>query len=290
MMFKRVASYIGFFCVLYTAFTPQWLLAENAFDFGAQGFYTIDDNISRAQFDSDIEEDQFYTVSAHAAYTLGFGMSSSLSFAGIVTNEEFLDFDGLSNTRVQGNIKFVFQPGNGFTATRWSVFLNATNIDAETDIRDSVLTEFGFTATKRFTTRITATFGVTASERKADGGVFDLERTRYFGNIDWRLGSRWAMYLTYNSIDGDVVSTARPTVAIISWADAIEADNAFGGLANNKFAYRLDADTAIIRLGVNIALNHSSSIDVSYDDLGTQAAGPIEYDVGSFTLGYLYHF
>jgi hypothetical protein len=265
-------------------------VAEGPFDFGAQAFYTVDDNISRAQNDADIEKDGFYTVSGNAAYSTGFGRLTALIFSAVATVEEYSDFDGLSNTQLALKIDYRFQPSLRFGVWQWSIFAGARDIDSETDIRDGSLTEFGFTATKRLTDRITTTLGATASEREAEGDVFDVERTRYFGNIDWSFDRTWAAYLTYSYIDGDVFSTASPSVEIISWADAIEPDNAFGGLANNKFAYRLDAGTTVIRLGANFALGHSSSIDVSYDNVDTDAAGPNSYTINMFTLGYLHQF
>lgn len=277
-------------CMLNALLIPRLSIADNDFDFAAQAFYTADNNISRAQYDSDIEEDEFSTLSGSVAYTAGLGRLSAFIVSAVATTEDFFEFDGLSNTQLKGAVDFRFQTSQRFSATRWSVSIGTTDIDSETDIRDSVLSELSMTVSKRLTDRINGTFGITASKRKADGQVFDMERTRYFANVDWSFSPRWSAYLTYNYIDGDVVSTARPNIDIIDWADAIEPDNAFGGLANSKFAYRLDASTTIIRLGVNIALGHSSALDFSYDDLETDSAGPNFYDAGFYTLGYLYHF
>ena len=289
-MLKRYYRFLPvfFFCAVIAVSTVA--MADSPFNYGGRAFYTVDNNVSRAQFEADIEQDRFYTVTGDVAYTLQLGLLNAISFAGSATAEEFADFDGLSNTRLAARINYRFQPSRRFGAWQWAVFAGATHIDSETDIRDSVLTEFGFTVTKRLTDRITPTLGATASKRKADGEVFDLERTRYFINVDWRLGGRWLTYLTYSYISGDVVSTSTPNDSILTWQDAIEPDNAFGGLANNKFAYRLDADTTVIRLGLNVALSHNSSIDVSYDNLETDAAGSNKYSVGSFSLGYLLQF
>src|SRR5690606_27916984 len=105
------------------------------------------------------------------------------------------------------------------------IFLRTTDADFETDVRDSNISDFGFRVTKRITNRITTTGGVTYTERSARGEVFDLEQIRYFINLDYSLTSRVALYTTYNHIDGDVFSTATPTIQIINWADAIEPDN-----------------------------------------------------------------
>lgn len=263
---------------------------DSPFSFGADAFYVSDDNVSKSQFDADRREDASFTATANASYTKDLSFLSALTFTGALSNEEFKDFDGLSNTQISLTSDFRFQTRSGFTAPIYSVFVRVIEADFETDIRDGTTVEFGASATRRITDRISGTLGLTASRRRADGEVFDLERVRYFGNLDWRLSNTIAVYGTYSYIDGDVFSTATPTLPIINWADAIEPDNAFGGEANNKFVYRLDADTTIFRLGVNIGLGRNMSIDISADDLESEAGGPIGYELTAVSAGVLYRF
>lgn len=270
---------------------PGFAAAGGPWSFRAETSIIHDNNIGKSQWEGDIEEDLFFSGSAQASYTKGFGFSQALTFTAEARVEQFEEFDGLSNTQVGGAADYRFQTRSGFTAPIYSLFIKAMQADFETDIRDSNIFDLGFSATRRLTSRITGTLGVTATQRDADQGeVFNLERTRYFGNLDWTLSRSVAVYGTYSFIDGDVFSTATPRLSIINWADAIEPDNAFGGIANNKAVYRLDAETRILRLGVNIGLGSKSAIDISVDQLESDAAGPIEYDLTSVAASFFYRF
>jgi hypothetical protein len=256
--------------------------------FDATAMY--DDNIGRSQHAADIERDYIFIGAADASYTWGFSELMALTVQGQVQDEEFFDFDGLSNTRVGLMTDFRFQTRIGFTAPSYSFFARVTDTDSETDIRDATTTELGFRVTKRITDIITGTLGVVGSKSRAKGEVFDLENTRYFGNIDYRVTNRWSAYVTYNFIDGDVFSTATPTLAILNWADAVEPDNAFGGAANNKFVYRLKAKTTIWRLGANYGIDNKNAIDLSLDTLESDAVGPNEYDRLTMAATFLHRF
>jgi hypothetical protein len=290
--FRRPA--IGFLCVLAgLSGSLNGRAAESPWHVGAEAFYTHDDNIGKSQWEADREKDASFTVTGNAGYTLDLSFFSALTLTATASNEEFMDFDGLSNTEAGLGADYRFQTRTGFSAPAYSVFVRVTGADYETDIRDGTTAELGGSVKRRFTGKLTGTLGMTASQRRADGAVFDLDRIRYFGNIDWRLSGRVAAYSTLSYIDGDVVSTATANgsnLPAIGWADAIEPDNAFGGLANNKFAYRLDAETVILRLGMNIALNRNASIDISVDELDSDAAGPVEYELTAISVGGLYRF
>lgn len=284
---RRIAA-LG--CCLFVSL-PGLAAGGSPWSFRAEASIISDNNIGKSQSDSDIEQDLFFSGSAQANYTMALGFSQALTVTAEARVEEFQDFDGLSNTQAGGAVDYRFQTRSGFTAPTYSIFLRAMQTDFETDIRDSNIFDLGFSATRRLTSRITGTLGITATRRDADQSeVFDLARTRYFGNLDWMLSQSVAVYGTYSFIDGDVFSTATPTVPIINWAEAIEPDNAFGGVGNNKFVYRLDAETRILRLGVNIALGHKSAIDISVDQLESDGAGPIEYDLTSVAASFFYRF
>lgn len=277
-------------CCMFTSL-PGFAAGGGPWSFRAETSVIHDNNIGKSQWENDIEEDMFFSGAAQASYTMSLGFSQALTFTGEARVEEFQDFDGLSNTQVGGTVDYRFQTRSGFTAPIYSIFIRAIQADFETDIRDSNIFDLGFSATRRLTSRITGTLGVTATQRDADQGeVFNLERTRYFGNLDWTLSQSVAVYGTYSFIDGDVFSTATPRLSIINWAEAIEPDNAFGGIANNKAVYRLDAETQILRLGMNIGLNSKSAIDISVDRLNSDAAGPIEYNLTTVAASFFYRF
>ncbi len=268
----------------------SWAASGGPWSYGFEASMIYDDNIGRSEHGADIEKDYLFSGAADVSYTWGFSELKALTVQGTVQDEEFFDFEKLSNTRFGVTADFRFQTRIGFTAPSYSVFLRVNEADFETDIRDAMTTELGFRATRRITDIITGTAGFTWSNSSAEGEVFDLRRIRYFGNADYRITNRWSAYITYNFIDGDVFSTATPTLPILNWADAIEPDNAFGGIANNKLAYRLDAKTTIWRFGANYGIDARNAIDMSVDVLESDAAGPNEYDRLSSAATFLHRF
>jgi hypothetical protein len=293
-MMQGLWRVIGFGCGCVLLITvvagPAWADRNRSWGAGYETTVFTDDNIGRAQADADIQDDIVFVGKADANYTWELSPSRALTAAGFVQIEEFTDYDGLSNTQYGATLDYRFQTRAGFTAPIYSIFVGLSEGDFETDIRDGDTIDFGFRITRRLTDRITGTAGATLTDRKARGEVFDLERTRYFLNADYRINAKWSAYMTYNYIDGDVFSSATPTLPILNWADAIEPDNAFGGLANNKLVYRLDAVTTIVRLGVNLGIDHTNALDISIDDLHSNAAGPNEYDRFSAAVTFLHRF
>ena len=105
--------------------------------------------------------------------------------------------------------------------------------------------------------------GVGYNRRDSVSEVFDLEEFRGFINFDTNFTKTDLVYTTFTYISGDTVSSATPTLDIINVSDAIEPDDAFGGIDANQFAYRIDSNTAVITLGYNRILTRDISLDFS---------------------------
>jgi hypothetical protein len=295
---KRAAG-LNLPVILFAFAGTCWGAGGGPWSYGVETSVMFDDNIGRSQHSADIETDTVLIAIGDIGYTWGFSDLTALTVVGTAGAEEFMDFEGLSNTRAGIMADFRFQTRIGFTATQYSAFVRYERVDSETDIRDSDVSELGFRATKRLTDIVTGTVGVTVSESEAEGRAFDLERTRYFANVDYRINNRWSAYVTLNYIDGDVFSTATPDLEILNAAtdngrnliDApIEPDNAFGGIANNKLVYRLDAKTTILRLGGNYGLDQRNAFDISVDILDSDAAGSVHYERLSSAVTFLHRF
>ena len=130
-------------------------------------------------------------------------------------------------------------------------------------MRDSTLLTLTAEMNKWLTTTINMTAGLHLRERESVSEVYDTSEARIFVNFDTELSKRDLVYTTFMYIDGDIVSSAEPTLDIINASDAIEPDDAFGGIEANQFAYRLDAETFVITLGYNRILTRDLSLDFS---------------------------
>ena len=130
-------------------------------------------------------------------------------------------------------------------------------------MRDSTLLSLSAELNKWVTDTINMTAGLGIRERQSVSEVYDLSEVRIFINFDTNFSKRDLTYTTFAFISGDTVSSAEPTLAIINAADAIEPDDAFGGIDANQFAYRIDSDTVVITLGYNRILTSDLSLDLS---------------------------
>ncbi len=237
-----------------------------------------DDNIRRAQNESDIRGDlvSSFTLNARAARPLS--GSSLLLYGGSITYQHFDVFDELDNLKFLGNTKYRFSNSVGFTAPSYTFGLKIGGIESESEMRDSTLFSISADMNKWLTTTINMTTGVGYKLRESKSKVFDTREARAFINLDVDISRVAVIYGTYTYLTGDIVSSATPSLQFINWSDAIEPDDAFGGVVFNQFAYRLDADTNVITLGYNRILTRSASVDFSYQFVDTEAVGGIYYE------------
>jgi hypothetical protein len=259
-------------------------------DIGFDVSMLSDDNVTRAYAPAHIREDSATRIKVNARYDLDFSINRALIFTGHLLDESYQDFDGISSTQAGLEAEYRFRTRTGFGAPVYSFFINTTQADYETDIRDGDTLEYGLRLSRQYTDRIALVFGAAQSERTADGLVFDLEQTRYFAQLDYRVPNRFQTYLAWYSISGDVYSISPVAPAAYGggagFYEATERDPAFSGL-NPWWAYRLDASTDVLRLGFSISVNGNNSFDISMDDIGSETSNSVIDDSGG-SSGYGY--
>lgn len=289
---KRYISKLSFSrscAVLLLLLFVQPALAErgDAWEAGFELSVLSDDNVSRARASWDVEEDVITRAGADARYALG-SVNRALILTGHALNESYRDFDGLSSVQAGLGAEYRFRTRNGFGAPVYSFYINGVQADYETDNRDGSTLEYGLRVRRQFTDRIALAAGTGRSERTADGVVFDLEQTRYFAHLDYRVPNLFQTYLAYYFIDGDAYTVSSVSPADYgggSFYDAVEWDPAFS-MARRHWAYRLDARTDVLRLGFNIPIDGDNAIDISIDDVGSEARDSGTYGSTPGAPGY----
>lgn len=245
----------------------------------------LDDNVTRAQLNEDIEHDSFVSITAslvHEAVNFDTGQ--------IVVNldlsaTEFFDFSGLSNAAAGGGVNYTFSPWASFGAPWFSLDLQYKVQEFDSFLRDSDLFVGTFTFGKRLDDRTDMRAAVMYQSRESEGVAFDTKNTSFFINFDFQLENKMTLYTTYKYQDGDVFSSANQSMVsiyVINEAKAIEFDDVFNG----KLAYRLDGTTQFFTVGLNIARNLDSAYDVSVRFLSSEADGNLEYEDLAVRLSY----
>ena len=222
-----------------------------------------DDNVRLAQFDEDIRSDRILSATVKAKGGRSLDSFSILNYGASATYNKFDTFDTLDNYEVEVNTRYRFALTSGFTSPIYTLGARLGGQEYDTEMRDATFVQLSADLNKWITNTINMTTGLNLNARDSKSEVFDTRDARIFINFDTNFSDADLIYTTLTYITGDTVSSATPTLGIINVADAIEPDDAFGGIAANQFAYRLEADTVVVTLGYNRILTRDLSLDLS---------------------------
>lgn len=236
---------------------------EPVFRYSYDLSYVSDDNVRLAQNEDDIREDQILSATLRARGGRSLDSFSILNYGGSATYNKFNTFDTLDNYEIEANIRYRFALSSGFTAPIYTLGAKLGGMEFDTEMRDSTFVNLSADLNKWITNTINMTTGFRYNLREAKSEVFDTRDARIFINFDTNLSNSSLVYTTLSLITGDTVSSATPTLAIVNISDAIEPDDAFGGIETNQFAYRFKANTAVVTLGYNHVFTPSISMDLS---------------------------
>jgi FimV-like protein len=237
-----------------------------------------DSNIRNAHKDIDIRDDIVADASFRARGGTSVSNLSLITYGVRLNYEAFKTFDTLNNVNFDFNAKYRFAFAGNFSSPIYSVGVKLGGIDSESVMRTSTLFSTSLQMTKWLTDAINMTLGLEHRVRESKSVVFDTTDNLFFMNFDLDLTKTDLLYGTFSFVTGDIVSSGTPDIYIINAADAIEPDDAFGGIANNQFAYRLQGDTNVFTLGYNRIMTRKISLDLSYRYVDSEADGGIVYN------------
>lgn len=284
--FRSLASFLCVALIL-----PLSSVVHAAIAVDAEVAYTTDDNVTRAQHDSDILKDRFLSVTAGANYLWRLNPNHRVVFRGVLRAEDYDEYNGLSNISGGLHVTYQYRRSGAFSEPVYGAFAKGAISEYKSELRDSNLYSIGVSWRKPVTDRISFTAILSGNWRDSDSTVFDTQDISLLLNTDYTIGSRWTVYLTYNYLDGDITSTSvyttSPRLNFVNNADAINADDAF---ASGAVAYRLDAQTDVITLGTNFKLAERHSLDLSGRWIESKAKAGISYERLQFSLAYLVRF
>jgi hypothetical protein len=284
---RRVSSLPFFYAV-----SALWVcIPAHAIPLDVEAAFTYDDNVTRAERNDDIFDDRFLSLQVGSSFLQWFNQNNRVIYRGFVRGEFYDRYDKLSNVTVGGSANYQYRQSGAFTAPTYGAFARVAIAEYKSELRDSNLFSAGVSFRKPFTDRIVYNIVLSGNKRDSDSTVFDTTELSVLQNLDYNLGERWTVYLTHNYLDGDVVSTAVPYLKVVNAAETINGDDAFGGTAENRFAYRIDAETHVVTLGTNFRVNEQNSLDFSVRWVeSTATAGDIKYERWIVSVAYLTRF
>jgi len=250
--------------------------------------YTYDDNVTRAEFDNDIETDSILNVEAGATYNIPFNDKSYFSIKGTLEANKYLDFSKLSNTRFGLHGSYHLRPFGGYTAMRYLARISYERCMYDSELRDGSATYFQLGLSKRLTDLLAIRAGYIKEKIDADSIVFDADNNRFYADADYRLNKKNTLYATLGYLDGDLVTTARSGIGITYkyWV----VDDAFTDLSPLRWAYKLQGTATTIRLGDNFVIDSKQALDGSVLYYDSESDEGSTYSGFIYNLNYLYRF
>ncbi|MGB5396452.1 MAG: hypothetical protein WBN96_04835 [Gammaproteobacteria bacterium] len=250
----------------------------------------LDDNVTRADVDADIEYDTFVSVAANFGHEAWRGEGGQLVLNASIETEQFFDFSGLTNYSASAAATYTFGFSSGFGAPWFALNAKYRVTEFDSELRDSDFAFLNATMGKRIDDRTDMRIGIGAQSRDSDGRAFDNDNTFGFINFDFNVAPKRTVYLTYRLQKGDTFSTASPaniSLAVLNEAGlANEADDVFTG----KRTYRLDATTHLVTIGYNRALDLESAYDISARYLTSETDVDLDYQVLMVRVSYFRRF
>lgn len=291
MQRKMVVISILFFLVCLSAQAED---RKKSWRFDTYLYVLEDDNVNRAEAETDQIEDQAIADFIGVYYSSSKSLDRAMIYSFELEHRSYDKWDGVSNTSLAAGVEYRFRTRRGFTAPVYSITALLGTVNYKSELRDGDKAKLGLSVFKRLTDRVSVVGGLDFSSHDAESDIFDTDQLRWFGVLDYRLFSQSAIYLQYQYLDGDIVSSARPTpklaAARMYW-EAWGADDAFSNSSVFRAAYRFEAETDVWELGFTLGINKSNSFQVSVADYdSTTKEGNINYSGTRTRLDYLLRF
>lgn len=266
------------------------------FDYRLEAAYAYDDNVTRSEGAGNILSDRLLTGTASAGHNIQQTANTRFALQLSLGGDKYDQYDGLSRFfgGLQGELQY---RGSGeFGAPTYGIFLKAFRDQYDSELRDGYRYSAGVRVLKPMTDRMELFAALAYNKRDGKSAVFDTEEYSARVNLDYASTSWSTVYLGAEYRNGDVVSTARPSLELITTADAVVRDDAFTD--TERLAYRIEANTLIATLGYNLAFGERHSLDFSWrwvrskatEELGFGTSGKPEYTVNQYSVAYLIRF
>ncbi|MGH8442927.1 MAG: hypothetical protein ACRETF_08520 [Nevskiaceae bacterium] len=251
-----------------------------------------DDNVGNAALEADVRDDTILSGALNLDFHWRPTLFTALLLRGSLRGEGYDKADGLSNGKFTAMARVSHRPGGGFYAPTLAGWISAAVWEFDSRMRDGSEYRAGVFLVGPITTAVSARLGVAGVERSGDSYVFDMSSWSAGIDIDWRVLPALTLYAGYQFHDGDIVSTGSvpPKSSHLpgggGGSSAADPDDAFDGL----FAYRVDATTHLVTVGVNVPLSARLAIDGQLRRADSETDGGTGYDRWQGTVSALVRF
>jgi len=227
-----------------------------------------DDNLANAREGRPRHQDQYALASVAAAAGSALGRGSALQWRLELEAQQFAEVQALSNARASLRARWLYRPDAGFYTPTLGLGAAASLWEFDSGLRDSRLQRFELLLQEQLTSALALQLAARLLQREAAAAVFDGSTRSLALDLDWQPLPRLALYAGAQWQDGMQLSSAP---AAPPFGNRPTADDAFPG----ETAFRLEARTRILSLGLNYALSSHLALDLELRRIVARAdAGP----------------
>lgn len=258
----------------------------------------FDDNITRAQLDQDIKSDAALVVSAAGGMGYQLTDNSSLSLTPSLSASAYQNYPGLNNLNAGLDLTYRWKFGLGPYVPVLHLSGGATRLQYQNSMRNGWLYTSEIGIAKRLSDRAGFRIAYQAEQRKSDtvdarllpfmpADVFDLSSRNLSFSGDYSFHPDYVLSAAYTVRNGNIVSTTLRNMPVFLSSSAIAVDPVFGP---ERFAYKLQARTRGLNLGVSRVIGRQTSFTFGYEHHVSHAEGGINYKSNLVRATYLYQF
>ncbi|MGH7268491.1 MAG: hypothetical protein ACREMB_27040 [Candidatus Rokuibacteriota bacterium] len=255
------------------------------------------DNVSLGEMERDIKSATALTTAVSAGASTLLGDSNTVFLTGDVLGTVHDRFSGLDSVSPGVTAAFRRKLGLGAAAPWVRASGSAARLEYRNDVRDGWRYRLGAGTGKRLGERWDLRAEYTFERRTADhetavtpllpGDVFEQESHTVAVRADFLYSAAVVLSAGYALRQGDVASTTMRNSAIFDASSAVTADDTFGP---DRFAYKIDATTHILSLGLSLAVGGHASFNLGYEHQIGLGRGDIDYRNNVFRAGFLYSY
>jgi hypothetical protein len=254
-----------------------------------------DDNLSRAQRESDVVRD--HALALRGALGRGFVVAGGdLVLRAEARAARYDEYLGLDHAALGAGAAWRRKLGLGLTAPWLAADAAYFGEDYSEPLRDGSRAALALELGKRFTTAFEASLSLAYDRRwQSDdlgtvpgisGKPFSLRGRSLSLRGSFAFGEKLLAFGAVAARHGDVVSSSRRNQQIFREAAAIAPDPAFGP---DYIAYKLTgASTDSYTLGLSWALGTRASLDAALTSERTSARGGLDYDANVYSVSLVY--
>jgi len=230
-----------------------------------------DNNVGNAGFSDDRRADAFAEAALRINRLWQAGVFVSWELEAGLRSRQYQDYHRLSHVSPDVLGRLNYRPAGGFfmpTVTGWG---GVTYLGYGSDIRDGSVTRAGLSLKQSLTTRLTLWASATDARRRAGNDVFSYGFHTLGLQLGWQPVSALTVFAGYSRREGDFVSTNVENADIQQASRAWLTDDAFGTADDDYVAYRLNAPSERLVLGLEYALSGAWSFTAQGEYIDTSA-------------------